>query len=93
MKIIKEYRQSMGKHKLAMGIIRSNTYAHSFAYISKLIQIAVSDFPSINYRDIQIKVYNDRGCTRMTGIEFTIPTGVVVLKDYESIVAMPKTFN
>ena len=70
-------------------IIKSNTYAHSVAYIHQLVAIAKGDFPDLKDGDISIKVYNDDRWGRQTAIEFQAP----LHPDYQELLQLPDTFN
>lgn len=70
-------------------IIKSNTYSHSFEFISQLVALAKADFPDLKDSDIEIKVYNDNRWGKQTAIEFK----GAIREDYEVIEVLPYTYN
>lgn len=51
-------------------IIKSNTYAHTVEYVNSLVSIAKQDFPGLQDKDINVKVFNSDRWKSQTGIEF-----------------------
>lgn len=65
MMIIKEYCEEAKKC-----VIRTNTYSHNFEIITKLVNIAKNDFPSLTDNSIEIVQFAGQSYARTYGIEF-----------------------
>lgn len=73
-----------------IAMIKTDTYQHSLVYILRLFEIAKQDYPELQEKDVNIKVYNDDRWGKQTGIEFKVKSK---LDDYVELAKLPYTFN
>ncbi len=72
--IVKEVRlHNPTTNHLAMGVVRSNCYAKSFEFVKQLADIAKSDFPGLEDKDINVVHYGGQHYARTFGVEFVLP--------------------
>ncbi len=68
-----------------VGVIRTQTYAKSFAYISSLVAAAKADWTHLTDDDIRLVYFGGDRYARTFGIEFDLPDTTVVPEGYKAI--------
>lgn len=88
MNIIREYCEASN-----ICVLRTDTYASSSAYISKLVNEAIQDYPLLRKIDVRIVVYGGDRRKGQMGIEFTPYGELPVSDDYVRIPELETAVN
>jgi hypothetical protein len=81
-RIIKTYATSEGESRISF---RTDDYSKKVSKFDRLIEEAQKDFPGLKREDIDYIVYGGDRIKRIPGIEFPLPSGVEIPKDYRQV--------